>query len=131
MIFESEAAFYAARGGELSRESDYGVWWTDDVPFPRYRVSYVKDTGDVYAVNQSTRVVEVLGTVEPIECLDTDFNVDWDAPLDAVLEGWTDACGPTGGLEWLRDRLHAHPVKPVDLGDALAATLVSNDNALD
>jgi hypothetical protein len=104
--FESIDAFYAARGGKFSRECDYGVWWSDNPQgFPRYRVSYVKDTGDVYAINQTTGRVEVLGTVEPDPIDERDFRSRWEGPLDDLLEGWPDRCGPPGGLAWVRSRL--------------------------
>ena len=103
------------------------MWWSDNPQgFPRYRVSYVKETGDVYAVNHSTGLVEVLGTVEPDPVPDSNFTSPWERPLEVLLaDEWTDWCGKPGGLQWFRDKLAAH--KPRDL----ALTLASDDSALD
>lgn len=64
-LFPSIESFYALRGGARSGESDCGVWWTGPRPFPRYRVSVVHDTGDVYAIDEIiSGVVELLATLE-------------------------------------------------------------------
>lgn len=128
--------FYAARGGELSRESDYGVQWcaSEAGQFPLWRVSYVKETGDVYATRQRNGVgpeILLLGTVPPIETPDTDFDTAWDKPLDDLLPEWWIVCGTPFSLQWVQQQLQEYPPKPVDLGNALAATLMSDDGALD
>ena len=99
--------FYAARGGALSGESDFGAWWTDGPPRgPRYRVSAVHDTGDIYAVNQWTGEVELLGHVEPGECpggVRHDLYAGCAYTLaEARLKGWADEARD---LAWVRERL--------------------------
>lgn len=133
-MYRNIEAFYAARGGALSRECDYGVWWTAGAGHPFWRVSYVKDSGDVYAECSSPLVgdrVLLIGTVPPVETLDTDVLAAWEKPLDELLDGWEHVCGNAFSLRWVQERLVGHPAKPVDLGNALAATLVSDEPALD
>jgi hypothetical protein len=76
-----------------SQEIDFGVWWLDgNKPFPRYRVSYIVETSEVYALNLVTRDVQVLGICDPKDIRD-------------VLSGWEKECGQPYGLQWVRDRL--------------------------
>ena len=83
-----------------SGEADYGVWWQDTRPYPRWRVSYIKDTGEVYAVELSLggRVM-VLGHAEP------DSEGLYYRTLDGILDGWAEVCGQPAGLAWVRQRL--------------------------
>ena len=91
---------------KLSGEADYGVWWIDGPDFPRYRVSYIQATGEVYALNHSTQEVEVLGIVEPDEVID-----EWRADksyyrtLDGILSGWEVEQTTARQLSWVRERL--------------------------
>ncbi len=100
--------FYTARGGERSGESDFGAWWTDGREprprGPRYRVSVVHYTGDVYAVNHWTGEVELLGSVGPTDCPDG-MDHDADCPyalVEASLKGWAEE---RRDLDWARERL--------------------------
>lgn len=119
--FRSLEAFYADdERRRHSPEADYGVWWTassrDRRP-PYHRVSYVRFTGEVYAVQitpgRGDGTVVVLGVVPPAPDT-TDDDVDDDgrrdrryyATLDGILEGWAQACmGEPDGLGWVRRRL--------------------------
>ncbi len=108
MKFATIHDFYDARGGERSDESDFGAWWTDEGELrprgPRYRVSVVHQTGDVYAVNHWTGVIELLGSVGPTDCPDG-MDHDADCPyalVEASLKGWADEGRE---LEWARERL--------------------------
>lgn len=110
--YESIEQFYAQdERRRHSGEVDFGVWWKDY--FERnYRVSWVRDTGEVYAVALSaaavikldpqttvnfggddTGMVEVLATIESI------------GQLEARLDGWADMCGRANSLAWVRERL--------------------------
>lgn len=97
------AEWYAERTErDLSPECDYGVWWQDGKAFPRYRVSYVQLTGEVYALEGQTQEVVVLGVVPP----DTkEIGPKYYATLDKLLDGWEYQCGKPGSLQWVRDRL--------------------------
>jgi len=85
-----------------SGECDYGVWWSEPEPdFPRYRVSYIEVTGEVYSVALRPGVdgpVFLLAVVPP------DTGRCYYETLDALLDGWAEHCGP-GGLSWVRERL--------------------------
>jgi hypothetical protein len=112
--YESIMRFYEERGGAHSGESDFGVFWTNpDTRFPRFRVSVVHNTGDVYALDLSRPMgsVELLGTLEHVKvCADLP-NRAHDTELCAykiaerVLEGWTDRINEIGSLTWVRGRL--------------------------
>lgn len=88
-----------------SAEADYGVWWKDGPSGPYHRVSYVRATGEVYAMNLLYREVEVLGVV-PVakeEAEDGRPLRHWHRTLDSILEGWPDQMHE--GLQWVRERL--------------------------
>lgn len=95
-------AFYAENEERRrSGEADYGVWWTEPGRnWPRWRVSYIQKTGEIYAV-QLTDVGEVrlLGVVPP-----DDGNIYYQT-LDLILEGWVDAINEPGSLNWIREQL--------------------------
>lgn len=86
-----------------SPESDYGVHWIeDDATFPMWRVSYIKATGEVYAVrlHGNARVV-VLGTVVP----DPGPGIYYHT-LDHILRGWAELPAEKRRLSWVAGRLH-------------------------
>ena len=83
-----------------SGEADYGVYWTEHHKWPYWRVSYIHNTGEVYAVQLATGGrVELLGVVPP------DDDQVYYRTLDRILEGWADAIHEPGSLEWVRARL--------------------------
>jgi hypothetical protein len=101
--FDSIEKFYAAdpEGRRNSAEVDYGVHWTDP-PIPgelpengrRWRVSWVANTGEIYAVchvadGKGNRVVRLYGQVPGRE------------EAERFLEDWADHCTETGGLAWV------------------------------
>lgn len=107
------AAFYAARGGERSGESDFGVWWTGEkrgMPstWPRYRVSVVHDTGDLYAVDLHGGAVELLasglGMAGCHGILKHDATCCYQI-ADRLLAGWVDHIHEANSLQWIRDAL--------------------------
>ena len=114
-IFKNLEQFYSANPTRRSSpEADYGAHWRLAGWAGSWRVSYVRDTGEVYALDGASGPLMILGT----------FPIDPDAGpgdvyyngLDRLLEGWPDHCGPPGGLTWLigkmaqpdPDGAHAH-----------------------
>jgi len=83
-----------------SGEADYGVWWTaPGQSWPKWRVSYIQKTGEVYAVQLNGGQVKLLGIVPPD-----------DAPiyyqtLDRILIGWSGVIQEPGSLDWVQARL--------------------------
>jgi hypothetical protein len=98
-IYEGLDAFRAeaplSRGGT---EADFGCHWTEPgQSFPRWRVSWVERTGELYAVRTAGRPFLIVYAVIPDR-----------AQVDRVLAGWADA-NPRGGMSWVRRRLGAAP----------------------
>jgi hypothetical protein len=64
-----------ARSGEV----DFGVWWTlagNEREFPRWRVSWIKDTGELYACQPAKDKLIVLGVIPERQA------------VEQVLEDW-------------------------------------------
>ena len=109
-----------ARGRRWSGEADYGVHWTLPGDTARWRVSYVRDTQEVYATRKDDRqgTTLVLGT----------FPADQDAgPMDIYyhgleqhLDGWALRCTIPGQLVWVRDRMEL-PQDPTETTHLLAS----------
>lgn len=78
---------------QRSAELDFGVWWRRKAAWPTYRVTYVEDTGEVYA-SGSDGSFEILGIIEGGR-----------GAAERVLEGWADQCGPQDSLDWVIQRL--------------------------
>lgn len=67
-----------ARSGEV----DYGVWWTlsgSEREFPRWRLSWIKDTGELYACQPAKDKLIVLGVIPERQ------------EVEQVLVGWSDS----------------------------------------
>ena len=100
-LFDSIDAFYddaEPHERRYSPEVDFGVHWTDpalpnEIPgaLPRWRVSWIANSGEVYAVRDWDGPVRLYGAVQGQEAVE-DF-----------LDGWVDHCGP-GGLAWVEQR---------------------------
>ncbi len=100
--FKGTAAFYADDPRRrTSAEIDYGVCWQDKRPFPRWRVSYIQTTGEVYRAAQPDGQVELLGIIRPSE------GKLYYLTLDGILEGWPDYCKQPNGIAWIQRRLLA------------------------
>ena len=83
-----------------SGEADYGCWWTEPGhSWPRWRVSYIQKTGEVYAVQLTGGQVKLLGVVPP-----DDASIYYQT-LDRILEGWADVIHELGSLDWVQARL--------------------------
>lgn len=94
-------AFYAERDARRrSGEVDFGVMWCQETErWPTYRVSWIEETGEFYAIRLASAPgrpkggVELLGTVVSR------------AGADAALAGW--AHQEPMMLDWVRNRLAA------------------------
>lgn len=84
-----------------SGEADYGVWWTaPGLSWPKWRVSYIQKTGEVYAVQMKEGgLARILGIVPP------DDGHIYYRTLDRILEGWADAIHQPGSLIWVEGKL--------------------------
>lgn len=82
-----------------SRELDFGVWWWDGQPTlsNQYRVTWIADTGEVYASRFDYAVqgerYRVLGTIPTEE------------EVERVLQGWAEECGKPESLRWVESRV--------------------------
>ncbi len=99
-----------------SPEADYGINGSDGQTAQVYRVGYLTDTGEVFAVGLMPPVapVEVLGGVVEQEghmTFDPGLpRIKQSRTLDAVLEGWIEQCGlRVNGLQWIRERISRGP----------------------
>jgi hypothetical protein len=98
-VYPSLEAFHEA-GGErrtLSIEHDFGVMWREGTRRrPRYRVSWIEATGELYALALSEfehqRKVELLGIVETHD------------QVEQLLLGWAALPYGESTLEWVRER---------------------------
>jgi hypothetical protein len=91
----------------FSPESDYGVHWRDGQhAWPQWRVSYIRDTGEVYAIEQSGLLrVRLLGTVKPDLVPAGRDDLTYYRTLDAILDGWADPDVSGFDLGWVAARL--------------------------
>ena len=107
-VYPTLEAYYAADERRLrSEECDYGVHWRLEGWEYRWRVSYVRNTGEVYAVNQGRTIgpVFILAIIPPDPVPDGDRRSLFFATLEAILDGWPQQCGRPDSLRWVRDRL--------------------------
>jgi len=116
--YPSLGEFYNANKDRmLSGEADYGVNWTvKGHDWPRWRVSYVQATGEIYATAPRVHsrvqggLVRVLGVVPPDP--DTRYqDGNWATgpayyrTLDKILEGWADPDVSGHDLAWVASKL--------------------------
>ena len=110
--FENIEAFYTARGGRFSPESDYGGFNWDDhavdswIRPPHissghsYMVVHARETGDWYAARGITDgPVLLLGTLARPGVPEKDVH--------EFFRDWADRNGPGRPLSWFRDRIAA------------------------
>lgn len=109
-----KAEFYADPIRARSPEWDFGVHWINGVDeWPRWRVSYVVETGDLYAQQHGREdTILLLGKLEVVG--EYPYGVrkpgEWSAfnraqPVERILAGWAETDRPH--LDWIRDRLAA------------------------
>lgn len=91
--------FFADERRAKSGEIDFGVWWRDGSEYPTYRVSFIVDTGELYALDMQETNAELIGVIEGAN------EEDRRATVEAVLEGWADKCGQLNSLSWVRRRV--------------------------
>jgi hypothetical protein len=83
-----------------SDEADCGSNWRLYPSHELWRISYVRDTGEVHAVRQSGRAagpVLMLGTVLADEVTSERQGLYY-RTLDCILEGWSERCTGRDGL---------------------------------
>lgn len=90
----SKEKFYSVEARKLSGEVDYGVWWRNGRTYPTYRVSFVVDTGELYATDQHEQIIILLGKIEGGE-----------QAAEKQLKGWAEECGKINSLEWIKERV--------------------------
>lgn len=113
--YEEFAAANPARHADGGSQADYGYDWTEDgQEWPRHRVSYIRETGEVYEtllIAGASRV-NVLGVV-PADPAPPGQPRAWRATLDAVLDGWAEPDQTRGWkLSWVTERLAAWKAGP-------------------
>ena len=116
-----------------SGEADYGVWWrSQHTDWPRYRISYVQTTGEVYILEQSgndrvnsedSGLVIILAVVPPdYDCRFDDGECGpamagrdrsrchhvYSRTLETILDGWGHKCMTPDGVERVKERLAAY-----------------------
>ena len=95
-----------------SEEIEFGREWAD-ANGGRTELSWVADTGELYAMAEPTESVEMdpFGDTRvddlPTELVTVDvLGVIADrAQLDRVLDGWEQAMGTANSIQWVRDRI--------------------------
>jgi hypothetical protein len=108
IAFPSMSAFSAALPARwCSAEVDFGSPWRTAQFGARYRAAWLTATGELFIVRLGPDAggggVELLAHVP-----DADI-------MEAMLDGWQDACGGFDSIRWLRARVAtAHPLKRRD-----------------
>jgi hypothetical protein len=121
--FPSIEAFYDARPERrTSGEADYGVQWqANGLRWPKWRVSYIQATGEIYADRQSSGPERWAGTVRVLGVVPPDpgpgpgaaGSLQWNhenryyRTLDVILDGWADPDISGHDLAWVEQRLAA------------------------
>ncbi len=108
LMYPTLEAYYAAdERRRRSEEADYGVHWRLHGWEYRWRVSYVRNTGEIYAVHQGATIgpVFILGYMVPDPVSGRGRGSLFYRTLDDILSGWPEYCTRQDGLNWLRDRL--------------------------
>ena len=110
-IFKDIEEYYAENSDRrYSGEIDYGCMWKDSYstnPNQFYRVSYVENTGEIYAVelsyagDQSNGFVAILGVIPADERKCGKYS----QTLDEILDGWADS---DQKISWVKERLRPH-----------------------
>jgi hypothetical protein len=106
--YQSLSNFYQADvRRRSSREQDVGLWWRVGAHGPLYRAAWVRDTGELYV----TRLGRLQDESGEVVVLGRARNRN---QLEAVLDGWQDACPQPDSMTWLRHRAAglARPQKP-------------------
>ena len=114
--YESLESFYQQNTERrYSGEAEYGCHWTllnenDSVmTAPRWRVSYVRNTGEVYAVvlSRQEAPLYVLAVVPPDDVDYNDFRRPYYGTLEKILDGWAERCAKPNSLPWVVETFQA------------------------
>ncbi|HET9733140.1 MAG TPA: hypothetical protein VFP54_10735 [Acidimicrobiales bacterium] len=113
--------FYAAdERRRSSEEVELGREWRDEGGH-RYELSWVADTGELYAMLEPSggEWVDPFGDMWPVGSVRTGelsvavLGVVADrATLERLLDGWQEAMGRPDGIRWVAERLSAAGVRP-------------------
>ena len=95
-----------------SNEVEFGQDWSD-ADGARYEISWVEDTGEVYAMREPDARIEVDPVGDewmdklPSDAITVEIlgSVTERAELDRRLDGWQDAIGRPDSLSWVRTRV--------------------------
>jgi hypothetical protein len=95
-----------------SNEVEFGQDWSDAAG-ARYEISWVEDTGEVYAMREPDARIEVDPVGDewmdklPSDAITVEIlgSVTERAELDRRLDGWQDAIGRPDSLSWVRTRV--------------------------
>lgn len=99
--WDDEIAFHAADPRRrTSPEVDLGATWRSDGSNDAWRVSWIRDTGELYVC----RVDGYDGECTDVSVLAV---LAREADVDALLEGWRESRTDPNGLAWLTGRLQA------------------------
>jgi hypothetical protein len=101
-----------------SAEIEFGTEWFDGKG-NRYELSWVQDTGELYAMLEMTPEADSwtpFGDIE-VEKLSADrvvvtvvADIAGREEVEAVLDGWQAEMGKPDGISWVADRLREHGV---------------------
>ena len=107
-MYPTLEAYYADDERRLrSEECDYGAHWRLKGWEGLWRISYVRDIGEIYAVHQGS----TLGPVFILAIIPLDPEAYGDrkslfyATLDGILDGQPEQCGRPDSLRRVKDRL--------------------------
>ena len=92
-----------------SPEADYGSHWLNPDRHQRYRVSYIRDTGEIYAACLSSapsQHIHLLGHVPPDPVEDNWKDIYYHT-LESVLDGWPEHGNTALGTGWVKQRIKA------------------------
>jgi hypothetical protein len=99
-----------------SEEVEYGDGWTDHADaHATYRIHWVADTGEIYAVREPhpggilARYLDEIDVDQAdVEALSVEIlGVADRSTVEAALAGWPEAMAGRDGLAWARDRLRS------------------------
>jgi hypothetical protein len=113
--------FYSAdERRRQSAEYEFGTDWFD-AQGNRYELSWIEDTGELYAMLEVAPGVESFTPFgdEEVEKLPVDrvvviviAHVGTLAEVESILEGWADEMAKTDSIAWVRERLRKNGVTP-------------------
>jgi hypothetical protein len=93
-----------------SPEADFGVQWTEAGTrgWPRWRVSYIEHTGEVYAACQKSGPIGPVRLLGVVPVTPRSEGLPYYRELDAILDGWADPDVSGFDLAWITRTLTEH-----------------------